>query len=68
MESDRERVRRFIEAFEDTYKRKPRVEDAEGDFMRKVAQDMHMSVGGARYYLRGCGVRTERRKLTNSAQ
>ena len=52
MESDRERVRRFIEAFEDTYKRKPRVEDAEGDFKRKVAQDMHMSVGGARHYLR----------------
>ena len=57
MESDRERVRRFIEVFEDIYKRKPRVEDTEGDFKRKVAQDMHMSVGGARYHLRlaaGC--------------
>lgn len=52
MESDRERVRRFIEVFEDIYKRKPTIEDAEGDFRRQVAQDMHMSVGGARYYLR----------------
>ena len=52
MESDNERVCRFIQAFESIYKRKPTIEDAEGDFKLRVAQDMHMSVGGARYYLR----------------
>lgn len=52
MELDQERVRTFREAFEELYKRKPRLEDAESDFKLRVAQDMHMSVGGARYYLR----------------
>lgn len=52
MESDHERIRRFIQAFEEIYKRRPTLEDVEGDFTRQVAQDMHMSVGGARYYLR----------------
>ena len=52
MESDRERVNRFIQVFENTYKRKPTLQDAEGDFKLRVAEDLHMSVGGARYYLR----------------
>ena len=43
---------RFIQAFESIYKRKPTLEDAEGDFKLQVARDMQMSVGGARYYLR----------------
>lgn len=47
-----ERVHRFIEAFERLYGRKPRPEDAEGTFTIQVAQDMQMSVGGARYYIR----------------
>ena len=47
-----ERVNRFIEAFEKLYGRKPRPEDAEGNFTIQVAQDMEMSVGGARYYIR----------------
>ena len=47
-----ERVHRFIEAFEKLYGRKPRPEDAEGTFTIQVAQDMQMSVGGARYYIR----------------
>lgn len=52
MERDKDRVRRFIESFESIYRRKPTLEDAEGDFKLQVAEDMHMSVGGARYYLR----------------
>lgn len=52
METDRDRVCRFIKAFENIYGRKPKLEDAEGNFKRQVAQDMHISVGGARYYLR----------------
>jgi len=47
-----ERVHRFVEAFEKLYGRKPRPEDAEGSFTIQVAQDMQMSVGGARYYIR----------------
>ena len=52
MEEDTERVHRFIEAFAKLYGRKPKPEDAEGEFKRQVAKDMQMSVGGARYYLR----------------
>lgn len=52
MQKDRERIRRFIEAFEKLYGRKPTAGDAEGDFKIQVAQDMQMSVGGARYFLR----------------
>ena len=52
MQKDRERLRRFIEAFESIYGRKPKPGDAEGDFKIQVAQDMQMSVGGANYYLR----------------
>ena len=49
---DSDRVHRFVEAFEGRYGRKPRLEDAEGSFVTKVAQDMQMSVGGARYDIR----------------
>ena len=52
MQRNTERVHRFIEAFEKLYGRKPKSEDAEGDFKIQVAQDMQMSVGGARYYIR----------------
>jgi len=52
MQKDTERFHRFIEAFERFYERKPRLEDADGDFEIQVAQDMQMSVGLARYYLR----------------
>ena len=52
MGPDKDRIRRFIESFEKIYKRRPTLEDAEGDFKLQVAQDMNMSVGGARYYLR----------------
>ena len=52
MQESTERVDRFIEAFEKLYGRKPKREDAEGDFKIRVAQDMQISVGGARYYLR----------------
>jgi len=52
MQEEAERVHRFIEAFEKLYGRKPRPEDAEGNFTVQVAQDMEMSVGGARYFLR----------------
>jgi hypothetical protein len=52
MQEDTQRVDRFIEAFETLYGRKPRPEDAEGNFKIRVAQDMQISVGGARYYLR----------------
>ena len=61
MQKDRERVLRFIEAFESLYGRKPKPEDAEGDFKIQVAADMQMSVGGARYYLR---LATEHEKKT----
>jgi hypothetical protein len=52
MESENERVQRFVQAFESNYGRKPTLQDAEGNFRLRVAQDMDMSVGGARYYLR----------------
>jgi hypothetical protein len=52
MQQEADRVQRFIEVFEKQYGRKPRPEDAEGSFTTQVAQDMEMSVGGARYYLR----------------
>lgn len=52
LQKDPDRVRRFIAAFERLYGRKPRADDAEGTFPVRVAQDMEMSVGGARYYIR----------------
>jgi hypothetical protein len=52
MQNNTERVDRFIKAFEKLYGRKPKAEDADGDFKIQVAQDMQMSVGGARYYIR----------------
>jgi hypothetical protein len=52
MQNNTGRVDRFIEAFEKLYGRKPKAEDADGDFKILVAQDMQMSVGGARYYIR----------------
>src|SRR6516165_9892617 len=52
MQEDRQRVYRFIRAFESLYGKKPTHEDAEGNFKIRVAQDMQMSIGGARYYLR----------------
>ena len=52
MQESTERVDRFIEALEKLYGRKPKRDDAEGDFKIRVARDMQTSVGGARYYLR----------------
>jgi PAS domain S-box-containing protein len=52
IQKDSERVQRFVVAFEKLYGRKPRREDAFGEFTAQVALDMRMSVGGARYYLR----------------
>lgn len=52
METETERVQRFIEVFENLYGRKPSADDADGDFKLRVAQDMRISVGGARYYIR----------------
>ena len=52
MQEEPDRVDRYIEAFEKLYGRKPSPEDAEGNFTIQVAQDMEMSVGGARYYIR----------------
>jgi len=52
------RVHGFIEAFEKLYGRKPKSEDAKGNFTTQVAQDIEMSVGGARYYIRAA---TERK-------
>ena len=52
MQEDTQRIYRFIQAFEALYGRKPTLEDAEGDFKIRVAQEMQMSIGGARYYLR----------------
>ena len=51
LQKDSDRVHRFIQAFEKLYGRKPTPEDAEGNFVIQVAQDMEMSVGGARYYI-----------------
>jgi len=47
-----DRLQRFVAAFEKLYGRRPRPEDAKGNFTAQVAQDMEMSVGGARYYIR----------------
>jgi len=52
MQEDQDRLHRFIEVFEKLYGRKPTHADAEGHFAAQVAQDMAMSVGGARYYIR----------------
>jgi hypothetical protein len=52
MQEEGERIHRFVQAFEKLYGRKPRPEDAVGNFTVQVAQDMEMSVGGARYYIR----------------
>jgi hypothetical protein len=62
MQDNRERVDRFIEAFEKLYGRKPHAEDADGDFKIQVAQDMQMSVGGARYYIRLASERKAKEK------
>jgi len=62
MQNNRERVDRFIEAFEKLYGRKPQAEDANGDFKIQVAQDMQMSVGGARYYIRLASERKAKEK------
>jgi hypothetical protein len=57
-----DRVHRFVAAFEKLYGRKPRPEDATGNFTVQVAQDMEMSVGGTRYYIRLASVRTAKEK------
>jgi hypothetical protein len=62
MQNKPERVDRFIQAFEKLYGRKPRAEDADGDFKLQVAQDMQMSVGGARYYIRLASERKAKEK------
>jgi hypothetical protein len=62
MQNNTERVDRFIKAFEKLYGRKPKAEDADGDFKIQVAQDMQMSVGGARYYIRLASERKAREK------
>jgi hypothetical protein len=62
MQDDMERVDRFIETFEKLYGRKPNAEDADGDFKIQVAQDMQMSVGGARYYIRLASERKAKEK------
>ena len=51
LQKDSDRVERFIAAFEKLYGRKPRPEDAQGNFTLHVAQNMEMSVGGARSFL-----------------
>ena len=61
LQKDSDRVHRFIEAFEKLYGREPKPEDAEGNFVTRVAQDMRMSVGGARYYIRRATERTTER-------
>jgi hypothetical protein len=62
MQNDTERVDRFIEAIEKLSGRKPKAEDAEGDFKIQIAQDMQMSVGGARYYIRLAAERKAKEK------
>ncbi len=62
MQNDTERIDRFIEAFEKLYGRKPKTEDADGDFKIQVAEDMQMSLGGARYYIRLASERKAREK------
>jgi hypothetical protein len=62
MQNNTERVDRFVQAFEKLYGRKPKAEDAVGDFKIQVAQDMRMSVGGARYYIRSSSERKPKEK------
>lgn len=62
MQNDTKRIDRFIEAFEKLYGRKPKAEDADGNFKIQVAQDMQMSVGGARYYIHLASERETRKK------
>ena len=62
MQNKPERVDRFIQAFEKLYGRRPKAEDADGDFKLQVAQDMQMSVGGARYYIRLASERKAKEK------
>ncbi len=62
MQNDTERVDRFITAFEKLYGRKPKADDADDDFKIQVAQNMQMSVGGARYYIRLASEREAREK------
>ena len=62
LQKDSDRVYRFIAAFERLYGRRPRPEDAEGNFTVQVAQDLEMSVGGARYYIRLASPRTAKDK------
>jgi hypothetical protein len=62
MQNDTERIDRFIVAFEKLYGRKPKAEDADGNFKIQVAQDMQMSLGGARYYIRLASERKAKEK------
>ena len=66
MHTDAGRVHRFIEAFENLYGRKPKPEDADGDFKIQVAQDMRMSVGGTRYYIREATKQEEKHQIRAS--
>ena len=68
MQEDTQRVYRFIQAFETLYGRKPAPEDAEGDFKIRVAQEMQMSIGGARYYLRLAAELEGEKTRTNEAR
>jgi hypothetical protein len=68
MQEDTQRVYRFIQAFETLYGRKPTPEDAEGDFKIRVAQEMQMSIGGARYYLRLAAELEGEKRRTNEAR
>ena len=67
MQENTPRVDRFIEAFEKLYGRKPELEDAVGNFKIRVAQDMQMSVGGARYYLRQATERGDKQRGLKTA-
>jgi len=62
MQNNTERIDRLIEAFEKLYGIKPQAEDADGDFKIQVAQDMQMSLGGARYYIRLASERKPKEK------
>ena len=52
----------FIEAFEKLYGTKPKAEGADGDFKIQIAQDMQMSIGGPRYYIRLAAERKAKEK------
>ena len=52
LQRETDRVQRFVAAFEKLYGRKPRPEDANGNFTVQASQGMEISVGGARYYIR----------------